>query len=206
MRNRFDRQRFLGPRSDCVLGATRIGVAGVGGGGSHIVQQGARVGIGEFCVFDPDHRFDEREELEAYCRRFLIPYIDVGMDVHAVGDQFAVSGQVILSLPGGPCMKCMHFIDGYNDEKPAYLDAGARPQVIWPIGVLASTAVGLFMQLLTPWSAQQLVPYLEYDGNSHQIRRSKQLDFIEETCSHHPEEAVGDPFWTLPSTPIGTDQ
>jgi hypothetical protein len=270
MKHRFDRQQFLGPHSEHILARTRIAVAGLGGGGSHIVQQGAHVGIGEFCVFDPDHvedsnlnrlvgateqdaaemtpkvvvakraiqavnphasvitgpnrwqadaemlrtcavvfgcvdRFDEREELEGYCRRFLIPYIDVGMDVHAVGDQFAVSGQVILSLPGGPCMRCMGFFDGDNDEKPAYLDAGARPQVIWPNGVLASTAIGVFMQLFTPWSKQLLSPYLEYDGNSHQIRRSKQLDFIEHTCPHFPEEAVGDPFWTLTShqSPIG---
>ncbi len=264
MKNRLDRQQFLGAKSDQVLAATRIGVAGLGGGGSHIVQQGAHVGIGTFCIFDPDHvedtnlnrlvgaterdvdektpkvlvakrviqsvnarasvipiqdrwqaddvllrscgvvfgcvdRFDEREELEEYCRRFLIPYIDIGMDVHAVGDQFAVSGQVILSLPGGPCMKCMGFFDGDNDEKPAYLDAGGRPQVIWPNGVLASTALGLLMQLLTPWSKQPITPYLEYDGNSHQIQRSKQLDFIKGTCSHFPEDAVGDPFWTLTS-------
>jgi hypothetical protein len=93
----------------------------------------------------------------------------------------------------------MGFCEGDNDEKPAYLDAGGRPQVIWPNGVLASTALGLLMQLLTPWSKQPITPYLEYDGNSHQIQRSKQLDFIEGTCSHFPEDAVGDPFWTLTS-------
>jgi hypothetical protein len=36
-------------------------------------------------------------------------------------------------------------------EAEKYGAAGSRPQVVWPNGVLASTAVGLAVQLLTPW-------------------------------------------------------
>ena len=55
--------------------------------------------------------FKEREQLERFARKHLIPYIDVGMDVHDLGKRASlVSGQVILSMPGAPCMRCCGFI------------------------------------------------------------------------------------------------
>src|SRR3546814_14823841 len=38
-----------------------------------------------------------KDELERFCRSLLIPYIDMGMDVHSVGDHYLLSGQVIQS-------------------------------------------------------------------------------------------------------------
>ena len=43
--SRLDRQSFLGPDSDTILHEATIGVIGLGGGGSHIVQQSAHLGI-----------------------------------------------------------------------------------------------------------------------------------------------------------------
>ena len=37
-------------------------------------------------VFGCVDTFAGRRDLEAECRRYLIPYIDIGMDVHKVGD------------------------------------------------------------------------------------------------------------------------
>jgi hypothetical protein len=51
-----------------------------------------------------------RTELEAFARRFLIPLIDIGMDVHESSGEFSISGQVMLSLPGKPCMRCMGLV------------------------------------------------------------------------------------------------
>jgi hypothetical protein len=50
-----------------------------------------------------------KDELDAFCRRFLIPYIDQGMDVHKLGAGHGqlVAGQVVLSEPGSPCLRCM---------------------------------------------------------------------------------------------------
>ena len=31
--------------------------------------------------------YAERQQLETCCRRYLIPYIDIGMDIHAAGDE-----------------------------------------------------------------------------------------------------------------------
>ena len=98
--------------------------------------------------------FREREQLERLARRYMIPYIDIGMDVHEIGKgAFLIAGQVILSSPGHPCLRCCGFItdERLKREAEQYGAAGGRPQVVWPNGVLASTAFGLAVQLLTPW-------------------------------------------------------
>lgn len=261
--SRLDRQSFLGNESDAILRGATIGLAGLGGGGSHLAQQFAHIGIGGYVLADddviedtntnrlvsgtlgdvaagvskleiaqrtvlslvPDARvvpirgkwqdaiedlkscdiimgavdgFAERAELERFCRRHLIPYIDIGMDVHPLGDgTHLIGGQVILSSPGGPCLRCCGFI---TDEKLAreaekYGSAGPRPQVVWPNGVLASAAVGLAIQLLTPWFRDPpSFVYLEYDGNRGTMKQSGYMQYALPTCPHHPAVEVGDPL------------
>ena len=97
-------------------------------------------------VFGCVDSFSERQQLEACCRRHLIPYIDIGMVVHDAGEgPPGMGGQVILSMPGFPCMFCMGFLteEKLGREANNYGAAGGRPQVVWANGVLASTAVGL---------------------------------------------------------------
>jgi hypothetical protein len=140
----------------------------------------------------------ERAELEAFCRRFLIPYIDIGMDVHELGERFAISGQVILSMPGEHCMRCYGFITGAKLEEEArlYGAAGANPQVVWPNGVLASTAVGLAVSLVCPWSTPPGSIYLEYDGNRHIVTPSNRMGVLTgRACRHYDRGDVGDPFF-----------
>lgn len=264
MSARYDRQSFLGPTSERVLRERRVGVIGLGGGGSQVVQQLAHVGVGALTVVDDDvveehnlnrlvgataddarratrkvdvaqrlarginprvdilpvaakwqergellrdcdvifgcvDSYGARSELEATCRRFLLPYIDVGMDVTAVEDWFMVSGQVILSMPGQPCMWCLGFLteDRLAREAERYGAAGSRPQVVWSNGALVCAAVGLFMQLVTPWhKAHRRVEYLEYDGNTHTIARSNRLLVVRGGhCPHYPTDNIGDPYW-----------
>jgi len=264
MSARFDSQGFLGLHSEITLANARVGVVGVGGGGSHMIQQLAHIGVGTILVADPDvvedrnlnrlvgagwwdvgakapkvavaermtahirresrllpfqvawqeaasnlrachaivgcvDSYRERDELEGFCRRFLIPYLDIGMDVFAFERGFTVSGQVILSLPGNPCLRCMGIVndDLIGEEARRYGAAGSRPQVIWPNGVLASTAVGLLMQLLTPWDSRPIgSAYLEYDGNAHVVRPSQRLSAVAtSSCLHYKLDEVGDPFF-----------
>jgi len=54
MSEQFIRQSFLGETSEDILFATRVGIIGYGGGGSHIGQQVAHVGFGDILVIDPD--------------------------------------------------------------------------------------------------------------------------------------------------------
>lgn len=266
MRAHLQRQSFLGINSDARIASARVGIVGLCGGGSHIAQQLAHIGVGHFEPMDFDRgdqtnrnrmigltaraareghyktevirrlikavsptakvnafagrwqenaaalrtcdaifgcvdSYEQREQLERFARRYLIPYIDVGMDVTGETNRFIISGQVILSMPGCPCMRCMGFLTDelLADEAKRYGAAGGRPQVIWPNGVLASTAVGIFMNLLTPWHGTAQPPlYSEYDGNRMTITPSRRLNFLSgSACTHYPLQpgALGDVKW-----------
>jgi len=52
--NRYDRQSFLGSDSQIKIEACTIGVVGLGGGGSHIVQQLAHIGFQNYVLYDVD--------------------------------------------------------------------------------------------------------------------------------------------------------
>lgn len=147
--------------------------------------------------------FAGRVQLEAFCRRHLMPYIDIGMDVAGEPPDFRIFGQVVLSSPGRPCLRCMGVVTErmleQEERARQYGEAGSKPQVIWPNGVLASTAVGLLMQLVTPWHARPVESaHLEYDGNSHTLRHAPRLKVILERaipCTHYLAHEVGDPFF-----------
>ena len=81
-----------------------------------------------------------------FARRHLTPYIDIGIDVTRVEpDPPVISGQVIVSLPSGPCMWCLGYLSEtkLTVEAKLYGDAGSHPQVVWANGIVASAAVGL---------------------------------------------------------------
>lgn len=268
----LERQSFLGEDSETVLGRTRAALVGLGGGGSHVAQQLAHLGVGSFLPIDPDCMEDTnlnrlvggtmedvklgtakvdiaervikavnpaaevvkrqanwtevtaelrdvdvifacvdsigcRNELEAFARRFLIPLIDIGMDVHESNDEFSISGQVMLSLPGKPCMRCMGLVTeaALAKEAAKYGAAGGRPQVVWPNGTLASIAVGFFMRIVTPWETRNATPLLlEYDGDLQTVTPSNKLAYLPAHCNHFdPLRDVGDPFWDSEALAMG---
>jgi hypothetical protein len=261
----FSRQSFLGQDSEEILSSLRVAIIGLCGGGSHVAQQLAHIGVGNLIVVDHDpidasnlnrmvgaqradldsgalkseiivrqiSRIDpnisvlgvprrwqdiaeelrscnavfgcvdsyaERAQLEATCRRFHIPYFDIGMDVSNFNDKFVISGQAIVSMPGAACMRCMGYLTDeiLGKEAEHYGRAGGRPQVIWPNGVLASTIVGMFVQTFTPWSTQSAMPrYVEYDGNRHELRTSNRITIVaQKECPHFSGgHNLGDPFF-----------
>jgi molybdopterin-synthase adenylyltransferase len=263
---RDSRQSFIGPSLQQACRDSVVGVVGLGGGGSHVVQQLAHLGFQRFELFDPDritisnlnrtvgattadlatntakvelsrrlivgiapgalvtpHQvrwqeaedsirgcdllfgcvdgFDERRQLEATARRYLIPEIDIGMDVTAVErEPPRLAGQVILSMPGGPCMNCLGFLNEVSlaREATAYGDAGPRPQVVWANGVLASTAVGLAVGLLTQWHGRSVETlYYSYDGNTGCLSPDVRLGFIDlSACPHYRLSQAGPPRYT----------
>lgn len=264
MDSRHSRQTFLGPNADEVIERADVTIVGLCGGGSHVAQQLAHVGVGRFNLVDFDCADDTntnrmvgltyaeaaqnaqkvevirqrilainpkaqvtsyaqhweqvagqlkactaifgcvdsyrvRDELERYARRYLIPYIDVGMDVHDVDGGYAITGQVILSLPNLPCMRCFGFITEPRlaEEAKRYGSAGGKAQVVWPNGTLASTAVATFMQLILPWGPAVRPPlYTEYDGNRLTLRPSNKLAAVQRCCCHFDgPNALGDVVW-----------
>ncbi len=145
--------------------------------------------------------FKQRQEAEVLARRFAIPYIDIGMDVHQVDDDPPrIGGQLILSMPGGPCMTCFGFLtpEKLASEAARYGDAGGRPQVVWPNGVLASSAVGVIVDLVTGWTRMRdRIVYLSYDGNLGTLTDHVRLRHLRwSSCPHFPEGAVGMPRFT----------
>jgi hypothetical protein len=256
-----DRQSFLGDDYQENFDNIKVGIIGYGGGGSHIGQQLAHLGVKNICIFDHDRielsnlnrlvgaqmqdvkkqefktdiakrvinginpkarveavndkwqnksellqscdvvigcvdSYSERNQLEAECRRYLIPYIDIGMDVKLIDDGYAMFGQVILSMPGKMCMQCTGFL---SDEKlgieaAKYGDVGSRPQVVWSNGVLASSAIGVFVNIVTGWSKKSNENvYFEYDGNLGFLREHPRVRFSSVNCEHYFMENIGKP-------------
>lgn len=146
-------------------------------------------------VFGCVDGFDQRRQLEATARRFLIPLIDIGMDVYQPpGCAPSISGQVILSMPGHACMTCIGFLNERNlaKEAAAYGDAGSHPQVVWSNGVLASIAVGVAVDLVTDWSKSLRGPiYLSYRGSVGSITVDPTLRYAACSCCHYPLPQVG---------------
>lgn len=261
--DRYNRQSFLGANSEEIFADAKIGIIGLGGGGSHIVQQLAHIGIKNYVIYDPDvveesnlnrlvgataadvlastpkvaiarrlieslhddaiiedfrmnwqshagplkscdimfgsvDTFLARHEIEVLSRRYLIPYIDIGMDVHSVKNvPPRMAGQVFLSMPGGPCMYCLNFLTESKlaEEASKYGAVGNRPQVIWPNGILASSAVGIAIDLLTDWTQSlRKTVYLSYDGNTGTLQPHVQIQHFSSTsCPHFSNDNIGDP-------------
>lgn len=266
MSERYERQSFLGPDSASRLARSRVGLVGLGGGGSHIVQQLAHLGFEELVLVDPDRvetsnlnrlvgateldaetgarkvdvaervirgvngqarvtkitqRWEEapehlracdvlfacvdtlsaRDGLERLARRYLIPLIDIGLDVHTIEPEPPrMTGQVFASIPGGPCMRCVRLLDddALAREAGRYGDAGGRPQVVWANGVLASTAVGIAVDLLTGWTrATRPSVYLCYDANEGKLSDSPRLGAAPPVCPHFAPGEVGAPSFAI---------
>ena len=55
--------------------------------------------------------FRAKAGINALCRRYLVPPIDVGMTVTSGGERLvAAVGQVVLTVPGGPCLRCLPLV------------------------------------------------------------------------------------------------
>lgn len=258
------RQSFLGKELSSICKKTIIAIVGLGGGGSHIVQQLLHIGFENFKVFDPDlveksnlnrligaymsdvdqktpkigvaermaklinsevkmkafqHKWQEdlseleqcdlifgclddlsnRDQLEKFARRNLIPYIDIGVDIIKIDPEPPqMAGQVFVSMPGKPCMRCMKLLrrDNLKRDGEKYGDSGPRAQVVWPNGVLASTAVGLSIQILTSWQGKEEPTYfLSYDGNTGSLTPDVRFEFLKsQECVHFSLNNVGPVF------------
>jgi hypothetical protein len=53
MNTRYQSQSFLGDGSHAIMERAMIGIVGLGGGGSHIVQQTAHIGFKRYALYDP---------------------------------------------------------------------------------------------------------------------------------------------------------
>lgn len=149
--------------------------------------------------------FAGRDELERFCRQHLLPYVDLGMDVTETEAGFLVAGQVLLSMPDEPCLRCVGVVtdDRIKREAEQYGAAGPRPQVVWSNGTLASLAVGFVVRLLSPWDTDMAnSDYREFDANANIVRESHKWPFlVKRPCPHHPPQDRGDPCFDIRDWP-----
>jgi molybdopterin/thiamine biosynthesis adenylyltransferase len=263
LESRHGRQGFLGPSAPWIIENAKIGIVGLGGGGSHINQQLAHLGFKHVVYAEFDHvtlsnlnrlvgatakdvqdarlkteiasrvflsvqpdahldavparwedktdafgecdvifgcvdSFSGRRDLEQFCRSRMIPLIDIGMRVcqneHAPPQ---IYGQCAVSMPGSHCLRCLNVITDQNlAEEAADYGAGAQPQVVWPNGILASTAVGFAMQMFTGWAGNTAPPArLDYKGFEQSVSPSNLVQALKGiSCLHFGVEDLGDPI------------
>lgn len=256
------RQSFLGPDAPRVIEYAKLGIIGLGGGGSHINQQLAHIGFKHVVLADADRMertnlnrlvgatlddvrksnlktriaervfrsirpdavldstpgrwedklaalgdcdlifgcldgFASRRDLERFCRSRMIPLLDIGMKVQqSPGKAPQIFGQVVVSMPGSHCLRCMNVVTEENlAQEAGDYGAGQQPQVVWSNGILASAAVGFAMQLLTGWSRREAPPCrLDMNGFGQTLTPSNLVNALQDIpCCHYGSNDLGDP-------------
>jgi molybdopterin/thiamine biosynthesis adenylyltransferase len=149
--------------------------------------------------------FRARAQINDLCRRYMIPLIDVGMTITSDGERLqSATGQVVLSLPGGSCLRCTPLASdailareevdrpaGY-DRNP---DAPGEPQVVSMNGLLASHASTLALAIVTgylPGSGFADGGWWQYEALEGRLDFTPLID-RRPSCPGCAEEAHGDP-------------
>lgn len=251
----LSRLSFLGPGASRLKHSV-VSVVGAGGGGAHVVQQLAHLGIGTTVAIDDDRlerwnvnrvpctNYDDlrkhkaqvlsqrlaglggrvvpvlrrgesdegrawiersdlvvgaldgvraRNNIETICRAAFVPYVDIGLtiDIDDGGKVRAIGGQIVTSIPGGPCLRCADIVtdDTMGADREEYVAGAPEQQVISMNGVLASQAVNAALKLLTDYAPDYPTPpVLVYDGLLDTLVPDKHLPKI---CPHYPIESAG---------------
>lgn len=282
---RHDRlARGFGSQAVARLKAARVGVVGCGGGGSHVIQQLAYLGVGTLVIADSDrvevsnlnrlvgavpgrrHRglldrafrlglgdvgrpktevikrlvnqvaetavvlaysesfpsaatvaalrqcdvivscvdhLQVRDDLNRLCRRYLIPLIDIGLEIvpdgETSGTLAAISGRVTKAQPDGPCLRCQGVVDDAKLEAerggrpPGYAGDPRLPDpaVVTLNGVIASIATTEVLQVVTGFAGDNSpnCGWL-YDGLTGTVEKVAKPFRACEECQR--ERAAGD--------------
>lgn len=149
-------------------------------------------------------RLQVRDDLNRFSKRYLIPMIDLGIEITpdrikpgAVG---AITGRVTKVLPAGPCLRCQGIVD---DDKLAaerggqplgYTGAAGIPDpaVVTLNGIVASAAATEVLQQLTGFAASS-APNCGwiYDGLTGILERAVKAYRGCDACKY--ERGLGDP-------------
>jgi molybdopterin/thiamine biosynthesis adenylyltransferase len=148
-------------------------------------------------------RFDARAAVNAFARRYLIPLVDIGMTIRSNGEQLAsANGQLIVTIPGKPCMRCWFLTDALlakerTERPPGYdrnPDRTGDPQVVSMNGVLASEAVNGVLDMITGYSGgRRGAEVWRYDGRAGELAQCE-LPTARAGCPACAEEGHGDPI------------
>lgn len=150
-------------------------------------------------------RFDARTAVNVFARRYLVPLVDIGMTIRSNGERLAsANGQLIVTVPGQPCMRCWFLTDALlakeRAERPISYDRtpdrAGDPQVVSMNGVLASEAANSVLDLITGYSdGHRGTKVWRYDGRAGELVQCE-LPAARTRCPACAEEAHGDPLDT----------
>lgn len=127
--------------------------------------------------------FSAREQINAFCRRYHLPLIDIGMNIETGDDDQLVSasGQVAVVVPDSPCLRCGPLLSDavlareLTERPPGYdrnPDALGDPQVVSMNGVLASEAANSTLDMITGFSGgARGAAWWLYDGRRGALER-----------------------------------
>jgi molybdopterin-synthase adenylyltransferase len=127
--------------------------------------------------------FAARDQINAFCRRHLLPLIDIGMNVRSDGERLqSAHGQLVVVTPDSPCLRCTPLL---SDEvlrrerearPPGYDftdDAPGEPQVVSMNGALASEASNAVLDLVTGYAnGARGAGWWLYDGRAGTMTRA----------------------------------
>lgn len=149
-------------------------------------------------------RLQVRDDLNRLCKRYLIPLIDVGLEI-VPGDGAAMTvdaipGRVTKVQPDGPCLRCQGVVDDRKLERerggqPFGYTGPARvpdPAVVTLNGIVASIAATEVLQVLTGFAGHNSpnCGWL-YDGLTGFVDRVEKPYRGCAACIH--ERGAGDP-------------
>jgi molybdopterin-synthase adenylyltransferase len=155
----------------------------------------------DICFSAVDH-FGTRHIIEYFARMALVPVIDVGMQITVEGDDesrrvTSAGGQVVTSLPGGACFRCLGFLTDELLTRERNRYAGTQveyeQQVISVNGLLASQAVTNMLGLFAGFVALSgLARYISYNALTGTMRPHPLLSGVDlNACPHYPLQDAG---------------
>ena len=148
-------------------------------------------------------RLQVRDDLNRFCKRYLIPLIDVGIEITPDRDRpgavEAITGRVTKVMPAGPCLRCQGIIDdeklaAERDGQPLGYTGAARvpdPAVVTLNGIVASAAATEVLQQLTGFAGTSS-PNCGwiYDGLAGTLERAAKVYRGCDACRY--ERGLGD--------------
>lgn len=148
-------------------------------------------------------RLQVRDDLNRFCKRYLIPLIDVGIEITPDRDRpgavEAITGRVTKVMPAGPCLRCQGIIDddkltAERDGQPLGYTGAARipdPAVVTLNGIVASSAATEVLQQLTGFAGNNS-PNCGwiYDGVAGTLERAAKVYRGCDACRY--ERGLGD--------------
>jgi hypothetical protein len=141
--------------------------------------------------------------------RFLIPYVDVGVNIRAIkelephGPRVAIGGNVFTLIPGGFCMCCSGFLSKEKlatelrgPDRSYFENREGEAQAVGLNGLVASQAVTEVLQLFTGFGGTGLrLGDIALNGHPGTQRGFRKLDGGRGTLEDWGDPAAG----TVPS-------